>query len=94
MEILNHLLSQQAIKKFTMRDWHVFSTTDMQNWTDHGMVFSLKNINWADSQAWASDCIDRNGKYYFYYPVEHSKIGVALPDKPYGPFTDPFQLVL
>ncbi|WNH12508.1 family 43 glycosylhydrolase [Thalassobellus suaedae] len=75
--------------KFTMEDWHVFSTTDMENWTDHGVAFSLDNLNWASSQAWAPDCINRNGKYYFYYPVEHSKIGVAVGNSPTGPFVDP-----
>ncbi len=79
---------------FSMKDWHVFSTTDMQNWTDHGMAFSLKDISWAKSEAWAPDCIKRNGKYYFYYPVEHSKIGVAVSDKPYGPFKDPLDSAL
>ena len=85
---------QDTATKFTMADWHVFSTTDMQNWTDHGIAFSLKNISWAKSQAWAPDCINRNGKYYFYYPVEHSKIGVAVSDKPYGLFKDPLDSAL
>ncbi len=79
---------------FTMEDWHVFSTTDMQNWTDHGVALSLKNISWAEKEAWAPDCIRRNGKYYFYYPVDHSKIEVAVSDKPYGPFQDPLDSAL
>ena len=79
---------EDTATKFSMQDWHVFSTTDMQNWTDHGVVFSLKDISWAKFQAWAPDCVERNGKYYFYYPVEHSKIGVEMSDKPYGTFKD------
>lgn len=75
--------------KFTMDDWHVFSTTNMKTWTDHGVALSLTDLSWASFQAWAPDCIYRNGKYYFYYPVEHSKIGVAVGDKPTGPFVDP-----
>lgn len=78
-------------KGFSMKDWHVFSTTDMQHWTDHGVAFSLEDISWAEKKAWAPDCITRNGKYYFYYPVESSKIGVAVSDKPYGPFKDPLE---
>ncbi|AUP81401.1 family 43 glycosylhydrolase [Flavivirga eckloniae] len=74
---------------FSMKDWHVFSTTDMQNWTDHGVAFSLNDITWASSKAWAPDCIKSNDKYYFYYPVEQSKIGVAVSDTPYGQFKDP-----
>lgn len=35
----------------------------------------------------ATDCIERNGKYYFYYPAD-DQIGVAVSDKPDGPFKD------
>jgi arabinoxylan arabinofuranohydrolase len=79
---------------FSMKDWHVFSTTDMKNWTDHGVAFSLKDISWAKSEAWAPDCINRDGRYFFYYPVEHSKIGVAEGNKPIGPFRDPLDSAL
>lgn len=79
---------------FTMKDWHVFSTTDMENWTDHGVIFSLDDISWAKQNAWAPDCIERNGKYYFYYPVEQSKIGVAVSDRPTGYFKDPLDSAL
>jgi beta-xylosidase len=79
---------------FHMQDWHVFSTTNLKDWTDHGVAFSLNDIGWAEKMAWAPDCISRNGKYYFYYPVEQSKIGVAVGDRPYGPFTDPLDSAL
>lgn len=79
---------------FFMKDWHVFSTTDMKNWTDHGVALSLDDLSWANTMAWAPDCAERNGKYYFYYPVEQSKIGVAVGDKPYGPFKDPLDSAL
>lgn len=70
-----------------MVDWHVFSTNDMKTWTDHGAVFSLKDIKWADKEAWAPDCVARNGKYYFYFPAG-GQIGVAVSDSPTGPFKD------
>ncbi|WP_282054400.1 family 43 glycosylhydrolase [Maribacter luteus] len=79
---------------FFMKDWHVFSTTDMQNWTDHGVAFSLEDINWGEKMAWAPDAIQRNGNYYFYYPVEQSKIGVAVGNSPTGPFKDPLNAPL
>lgn len=85
---------QDTATLFSMEDWHVFSTTDLKNWTDHGVAFSLKDISWAKSEAWAPDCIERNGKYYFYYPVEAAKIGVAVGDKPSGPFKDPLDSAL
>jgi len=85
---------QDTATWFSMDDWHVFSTTDMKNWTDHGVALSLKDLSWANSMAWAPDCIKRNGNYYFYFPVDQSKIGVATSNKPYGPFKDPLDSAL
>jgi beta-xylosidase len=76
-------------KHFDMLDWRVFSTKDMTNWTDHGSFFGLEDIDWAVKQAWAPDCVKRNGKYFFYYPVEQAKIGVAVSDNPVSGFKDP-----
>lgn len=73
---------------FDMLDWHVFSTENLEDWTDHGAIFSLEDVQWANKWAWAPDCVARNGKYYFYYPVERAKIGVAVSDSPVGPFVD------
>jgi len=72
-----------------MLDWHVFSTVDMKTYTDHGMALSLDSISWAEKYAWAPDCVEKNGKYYFYFPTDQKHIGVAVGDKPTGPFTDP-----
>lgn len=77
---------------YTMFNWHCYSTKDMVNWTDHGEVFSLNDIEWADDRAWAPQCIERNGKFYLYCPV-HKKnggmaISVGVSDSPTGPFKD------
>lgn len=74
-------------KDWDMVDWHVFSTDDMVHFKDHGVIFSLKDITWADKHAWAPDCIERNGKYYFYFPAD-DQIGVAVSNSPTGPFKD------
>ena len=80
---------QDTATRFSMEDWHVFSTVDLENFTDHGEALSLDDISWAEQDAWAPDCIERNGKYYFYYPTDQKHIGVAVGDKPTGPFADP-----
>ena len=72
---------------WNMVDWHCFSTTDLKTWTDHGVIFGVKDITWADKYAWAPDCIKRNGKFYFYFPADF-KIGVAVGESPAGPFKD------
>lgn len=75
---------------FKMFNWLLYTTTDMVNWTDHGIVASLKNFSWSpDNGAWASQCIARNGKFYLYTPLHQKGIGVLVSDSPYGPFTDP-----
>ena len=78
---------------FKMFNWKCFTTTDMVNWTDHGTVASLKTFSWANNNAWAPQCIERNGKFYIYCPVGQMNgqmaIGVAVSTNAFGPFTDP-----
>jgi GH43 family beta-xylosidase len=82
---------------FVMEDYHVFSSANFTDWTDHGIIVTQNKVPWVkpDSYSmWAPDCIARNGKYYFYFPstprdTSISKgftIGVAVADKPAGPF--------
>jgi beta-xylosidase len=73
---------------FIMEDYHVFSSENLTDWTDHGMILNQTNVPWLGRQSfdmWAPDCVFKNGKYYFYFPVG-GRIGVAIADKPYGPF--------
>lgn len=75
---------------FSMEDYHVFYTKNMKSFRDHGVVFNpLKQTSWAKEAAWAPDCIERNGKFYLYYPTDKKHIGVAVGDSPKGPFHDP-----
>ena len=82
---------------FCMEDYHVFSSDNLTDWTDHGVIFSQDNVPWVNSKAyafWAPDCIYNNSKYYFYFPAPVKdttlrrgfSIGVAVSDNPYGPF--------
>ena len=78
---------------FWMQEWRVYSTQDMVNWQDHGSPLALESFSWADDRAWASQTIERDGKFYWYI-CAHSKIsggmaiGVAVGDSPTGPFRD------
>ena len=78
---------------FWMQEWRVYSTQDMVNWQDHGSPLALESFSWADDRAWASQTIERDGKFYWYI-CAHSKlsggmaIGVAVSDSPTGPFKD------
>lgn len=77
--------------RYIMRDWCVFSTTDMKNWEEHPVPLTIKDFDWAaknGGKAWAGHTIERNGKYYWYISTEKPGIGVAVSDKPEGPFKD------
>jgi arabinoxylan arabinofuranohydrolase len=82
---------------FKMFNWMCYSTTDMVNWTDHGIIGGVrepyKTFKWANGDnAWAPQCIERHGKFYLYCPFPFKgqmAIGVAVADNPLGPFVDP-----
>lgn len=76
---------------FKMRDWLLYTSTDMVNWQDRGAVASLKDFKWykGDNGAWAECVVERNGKWYMYCPIHGHGIGVLVADSPYGPFKDP-----
>ena len=79
---------------FCMEDYHVFSSENLTDWTDHGVIVTQNKVPWVrpDSYSmWAPDCVERNGKYYFYFPSAPKDgrgfgIGVAIADRPEGPF--------
>lgn len=79
---------------FNITEWVVYSTTDMKHWTYHGPVMEPTDFDWAVRDAWASQVIEKDGKFYFYTTVEHGPpynakaIGVAVADHPLGPFKD------
>jgi beta-xylosidase len=84
-------------KNYKMPNWYVFSSTDMVHWKDHGACLSPQTFSWATGDAYAAQCIYRNGKFYWYVSTSHKSdenskggaaIGVAVSDSPTGPFVD------
>ena len=80
---------------FCMADYHVFSSTNLTEWQDHGVIVSQDKVPWVQDGSytmWAPDCVEKNGKYYFYFPAAPKGeekgfgIGVAVADQPEGPF--------
>jgi arabinoxylan arabinofuranohydrolase len=65
------------------------SSSDLKNWTDHGIVFQVpRDAAWA-ANSWAPSPAERDGKFYLYFGNGGNGIGVASADSPTGPFTDP-----
>lgn len=93
---------QECQLDFWMKDWHVFSSIDLVNWTAHGAIFSVDELTWADNYAWAPDAAYKNGKYYLVFPAgtghkdrvnpknstKWMGIGIAESNSPTGPFVD------
>lgn len=78
-----------------MDGYHVFSSSDMINWTDHGEIFHSKYVDWGWEDGgflWAPGAARKDGTYYLYYPHKDKegtwRIGVATADSPTGPFED------
>ncbi len=79
---------------FCMEDYHVFSSDNLTDWTDHGVIISQDNVPWVEPKSytmWAPDCVFKNGTYYFYFPAQPKggkgfTVGVATADRPEGPF--------
>jgi len=78
---------------YRMHDWLCFSSTNMVEWEEHGSPLNTKDFAWARDDAWASQVIERDGKFYWYVSITHATIGgkaigVAVADSPTGPFKD------
>jgi hypothetical protein len=73
---------------FRMDDWLIFRSTDLVNW-EKVYVFKPEDT-WlgAWKECYATDAAERNGKYYLYFSQQQKQTGVAVADKPEGPYKD------
>lgn len=89
--------SRGRVGWFCMEDYHVFSSSNLTDWTDHGVIVHQEEVPWVNPESysmWAPDCIGKDGKYYFYFPAMKRDttprrgfgIGVAIAGHPEGPF--------
>ena len=72
-----------------------FSSSDLVNWQKHERILDSTEIKWAKMAMWAPAVIKKEEKYYFFFGAndiqsnkEYGGIGVAVSDKPEGPFKD------
>ena len=73
-----------------------FSSTDLVNWTKHSHVLDSSNVKWVKRALWAPAVTKKDGKYFIFFGAndihddtkEIGGIGVAVADKPAGPFKD------
>lgn len=75
--------------------FNAFSSTDLVNWKTHSRILDNNTIKWAKKAMWAPAIVQKGKKYYFFFAAndiqnnnEYGGIGVAVSDKPEGPFKD------
>lgn len=79
---------------FKMKDWVLFETEDMVNWTYLGTPVNTYTFEWAKKgdRAWAAQAVERNGKWYWYLCCNTADgkdaLAVAVADDPQGPWKD------
>ncbi len=80
---------------FCMADYHVYSSENLTDWQDHGVIVTQNEVPWVEPDSysmWAPDCVEKDGRYYFYFPSAPKgaqrgfAIGVATAMRPEGPF--------
>ncbi|HEU4591311.1 MAG TPA: glycoside hydrolase family 43 protein [Steroidobacteraceae bacterium] len=77
--------------QYAMKDYQVLSMDSVDGpVTVHDVALDIKDVPWASKNMWAPDAAEKDGKYYFYFPVKDKegvfRIGAAVGDKPEGPF--------
>ncbi|MCE1197551.1 MAG: glycoside hydrolase family 43 protein [Marinilabiliales bacterium] len=72
-----------------------FSSTDLVNWQKHPRVLDVEQISWAGYALWAPSVIRKGKEYFLFFGANDIQndnqpggIGVAVSDKPEGPYHD------
>lgn len=80
--------SDKMAKKFTMPDWHIWSSDDLIQWKHETTILPTETYMGPSTRCWATDCVEKNGTYYFYFSNGNVDTGVMVGDSPTGPFKD------
>jgi beta-xylosidase len=72
-----------------------FSSPDLVNWTKHERVLEKQFVPWASRAMWAPAVVQKDGRYFMFFSANDIQndgqpggIGVAVAEKPSGPFDD------
>lgn len=72
-----------------------FSSTDLINWTKHERIVDTASVKWIKRALWAPAIVKKDNKYFLFFAGndiqnndEYGGIGIAVADKPEGPFKD------
>lgn len=71
-----------------------FSSKDFVTWKKHHRIIDTAEVKWAKKAMWAPSVFQKDKKYYLFFGAndvhkgEIGGIGVAVADKPQGPYKD------
>ncbi len=72
-----------------------FSSPDLVHWIKHSRVLDTNAVTWAHRAMWAPAVAEKDGRYFLFFGANDIQndqqlggIGVAVADKPEGPFQD------
>jgi len=72
-----------------------FSSKDLVNWEKHGWIIDTAEVKWAWMAMWAPAIVRKEGKYFLFFAANDIQndeqaggIGVAVSEKPEGPYRD------
>jgi len=72
-----------------------FSSTDLVTWTKHERILTSEDVWWARRAMWAPAMVPHRGRYFLFFAAndiqndrEVGGIGIAIADKPEGPYKD------
>jgi beta-xylosidase len=72
-----------------------FSSTNLVDWTKHENILDTNEVKWAHRAMWAPAALQKDGRYFFFFAANDIQndnqlggIGVAVADRPAGPFKD------
>jgi len=81
----------QGNTSYCSSEYHVFSSSDMRAWIDHGIslrTLGPTGVPWTTSLLFAPDCVWYRGLYHLFFCTESQREGVATSPSPHGPFTN------
>lgn len=74
--------------------FNAFSSPDLINWTKHERIIDTTEVKWAKRAMWAPAILKKDKNYFFFFSANdiyhegEGGIGIAVADRPEGPFKD------
>lgn len=92
LKMRENAINKQYLKQ-TFLD--AFSSPDLLDWERHHRVLDVEGVEWAAYSLWAPSIVESNGRFYLFFSANDIQgddqtggIGLAVADRPEGPYKD------